>query len=535
MPTKTTDAVQFANAELMSIDVDLLIPTPDNPRVFPKNDAKNESLLQLAESIRMDGVLEPLLARPHPDKTRRGKFDLRAGERRLRAAKLAGLKTVPVLVRPMSDQQAMRVTFAENDNQAPLHPLEQARAVKTLLDKGFTYEQIESEMRHSRRYLLRLVQLNNLSPKWRKLLSEHETVRQAFSGAHLEKIARHPRTIQDELLTKMNYKNAVLENPFGAAADLHRELRDFLHILDAAPWKKDDSALLPAAGSCANCEKRSDRIPELFDDDDFADHNGKVKKGARCLDSGCFDAKMRAFLEHKESELKQEHKKSVIITGEDWRLSKNDPYKKRLIENWRLKPCKPSDKDARPCLVVSGSEAGQVKWVKNPRLPAPEQSKKPREKSVDAKREELNRTRLAAMAQSLRDAAHQTKDRSEIEQLLVVTAVLESDYAPIEALAEMKYADAEELRCRAYALALAEMGTTLAWHHKNYEAIYRTFAWAVGCDYDALWAEVCKKHPEPASWAKDEAAEKTKKEGNKETQKKAKGKASKKRIVLDAG
>lgn len=515
-----------AGSAMVHIALDLLIPTPENPRVFPKDDHKNPSLLQLAESIKLDGILEPLLARPHPDK--RGKYDLRAGERRWRASKLAGLKSVPVIVRPMTDQQAMRITFSENDNQAPLHPLEQSRAVKTMLDKGFTFEQIETETGHTKRYLVRLHQLNNLSASWRELIAEHESVRQAFSASHLEKISRHPQPVQEDLLKAMG-RNQVIEQPLHQAADLQNQLRDYLHILDAAPFKKDDPNLCPNAGTCIACTKRSDAMPELFDDDDFRERDygrirgkAKIKLGARCIDPTCYQNKLDAFLEQKAAELKKEHK-SVVIQGHSYEIPKNSPWKNKAFEPWKLTTCKKGDKDARPCLVVTGSETGHVKWVKNPKRPPTKPNndgaaaKKPKEPTVAQKREELQLTRLSALKDALRKHAKSIVDEhawpmrfSKRHMLAFVDAYLRytvhGDKDVLDLFAERSqpaHSD-DVLLCQAFSHALDDFMPQLNW--LKLEESVRQFAELVHFDFDREWEKVCAKHKEPASWAKEEAA-----------------------------
>lgn len=95
-----------------------LIPTKDNCRII---NPKDKAFLALAEDISKNGVQIPVIARPHP--TQEGKFDLRCGERRLLAAKLMKLETIPVMVyEKMTDEEAKHITFKENFNRADLTP-----------------------------------------------------------------------------------------------------------------------------------------------------------------------------------------------------------------------------------------------------------------------------------------------------------------------------------------------------------------------------------------------------------------------------
>jgi ParB family chromosome partitioning protein len=100
----------------------------------------DEKLLdELARSITANGVLQPILVRPIPQ----GRYQLIAGERRWKAAKLAGLRTIPALVRPVADEQALEITIVENLQRADLNPIEQAKAYERLSREfGMTQEQM---------------------------------------------------------------------------------------------------------------------------------------------------------------------------------------------------------------------------------------------------------------------------------------------------------------------------------------------------------------------------------------------------------
>ncbi|MFC4640109.1 ParB/RepB/Spo0J family partition protein ParB [Deinococcus hohokamensis] len=94
-----------------------------------------EALAELAQSIRDKGVLQPLLVRPRGDH-----FEIVAGERRWRAAQLAGLTELPVIIRDLGDREALEIAIVENLQREDLGPLEEARAYQALLDQGHTQE-----------------------------------------------------------------------------------------------------------------------------------------------------------------------------------------------------------------------------------------------------------------------------------------------------------------------------------------------------------------------------------------------------------
>lgn len=117
-----------------------------NPRQ-PRTDFNEVALNELAASIRVQGIIQPLLVRPDGD----GAYELVAGERRLRAARLAGLREVPIVVREASDRESLELALIENIQRDDLSPLEEAAAYQRLLDDfGHTQEEIATRVGKSR-------------------------------------------------------------------------------------------------------------------------------------------------------------------------------------------------------------------------------------------------------------------------------------------------------------------------------------------------------------------------------------------------
>jgi len=128
-----------------------------------------ESLRELAESIKISGVMQPVVVRPGQD----GRYTLILGERRCRAAKLAGLATIPAVVRPVSDQQAAEMTIVENLQRQDLNCLDQARAYARLSqDFGMTQEQIGQRVGVSRETVANYVRLLKLPEPVQQYLRE---------------------------------------------------------------------------------------------------------------------------------------------------------------------------------------------------------------------------------------------------------------------------------------------------------------------------------------------------------------------------
>src|ERR1035437_10257911 len=129
----------------------------------PRTRMDEGALYELAESIKTQGIMQPILVRLLKDGLNKGKYEIIAGERRLRAAKLAGLDSVPVLVRDVPDEAAATMSLIENIQREDLNPLEEAQGLQRLVKEfGLTHEQVAQAVGRSRsapRNLLRLLSL----------------------------------------------------------------------------------------------------------------------------------------------------------------------------------------------------------------------------------------------------------------------------------------------------------------------------------------------------------------------------------------
>jgi ParB family chromosome partitioning protein len=142
-------------SELRQIPLDLIKPNPHQPR----QEFDESALLALAESIRERGVLQPVLVRP----VYGGTYQLVAGERRWRAAKLAELESVPALVRPQDDAESLELALIENMAREDLNPIEEARACALLVEElGLTREDIGRRVGRSRVAVSNLLRLLDL-------------------------------------------------------------------------------------------------------------------------------------------------------------------------------------------------------------------------------------------------------------------------------------------------------------------------------------------------------------------------------------
>lgn len=234
-----------------------------------------KKLQELADNIKKVGVLEPVLARPAGSVEQpKGHYILIAGERRLRAAKLAGLEEIPVRVLEVDEKQAAELQALENLHREDLGPIEEAQAFKTLLDQGsYDVKALAERVDKSEAYVYRSMKLLDLGPDVQKLIDAGK-----LTPAHGHQLLRVEQGKQKDLASHcVNNRETV--------ADLRDTIeRQIGKDLAKAPFPKD----VPYAGqqACAKCPFNSGNQTDLFD----------KAEGGRCTGPGCFTAKMEHFV-----------------------------------------------------------------------------------------------------------------------------------------------------------------------------------------------------------------------------------------------
>lgn len=154
-----------SGATLREVPVDALVPNPRQPRGY----FDPAALEELAQSLRQIGMLQPLLVRARAD----GRYDVVAGERRLRAARMARMATVPVVVRRTDDTALLTEALVENIHRSDLTPLEEAAAYEQLLsDFGVTHEELAARLGKSRSAITNTLRLLGLAPAVQRRLAE---------------------------------------------------------------------------------------------------------------------------------------------------------------------------------------------------------------------------------------------------------------------------------------------------------------------------------------------------------------------------
>ena len=161
IPTTTIGEVTNSSGVVagtaLEVDINLVLPNSKQPRTY----FDEAELQELAASIKEVGVLQPPVVRERSD----GRYELIMGERRLRASKLAGLKTIPVILRASSDNEMLREALLENIHRSQLNPLEEGAAYQNLLnDFGYTHDELATKVGKSRPTITNTLRLLNLPP-----------------------------------------------------------------------------------------------------------------------------------------------------------------------------------------------------------------------------------------------------------------------------------------------------------------------------------------------------------------------------------
>src|SRR5690625_338860 len=209
----------------------------------PRLSVDEQGLVELAQSIKEQGVMQPILVRIKAGRTKVKKYEIIAGERRFRAAQIAGLKEVPVIIREVSDQQAAVMALIENIQREDLNPLEEAKGIKRLLDDfGLTHEAAAQAIGRSRSATSNLLRLLNLAKPVQEFVAQgaldmgHARTLLILLPAELLMIAQ--KVIQDGLSVraterlvlrqKETAKEQVEHKNHGDTQRFERRLCDFL-------------------------------------------------------------------------------------------------------------------------------------------------------------------------------------------------------------------------------------------------------------------------------------------------------------------
>jgi len=283
---------------VQQIPLKKLHENPANPR------RRFGDMAELVASVAKVGVLQPLMARP-----KNGGYELVFGHRRLRAAAETKLLEVPVIVRELSDLEALECALVENVARADIHPLEEAEGFRQLHEvHKHPVEEIAAKVGRSVAYVYARLKLCALTPKCREAFFKGEL---AASTALL--VARIPvPSLQDGALNAVmagDYRGPMSTRQAAEYIEDHYMLR-----LGEAPFDRADAKLLPSAGACTGCPKRTGNQRELFSD---------IKSADVCTDPVCFGQKREAAWTQQAAEA--EAKGLIVLTDKE--TKKVFPYR----------------------------------------------------------------------------------------------------------------------------------------------------------------------------------------------------------------
>ena len=268
--------------QLLRADLDMLFPSPTNPRKsFPETE-----LQELAESIKQLGVMQPILVRPLPAETKaraapladRAALEIVAGERRWRASRLAGMTDVPILLRHLDDRTVICMQVVENLQREGLNAIDEAQGFEQLQEQGMNAQAIADQVGKSKAYIYAKLKLLALCEEGRALVR---------AGKLSESVALLVARIPVPDLQRKAIERVVTPDwegeqmSYRSAARLIRD--DYTHRLSRAPFDIHDERLHPIATSCEQCRDRLGNQPDTTPD--LADV---------CTDNVCYQQKLSA-------------------------------------------------------------------------------------------------------------------------------------------------------------------------------------------------------------------------------------------------
>jgi ParB family transcriptional regulator, chromosome partitioning protein len=351
-------ATEVGTAEVRNSPLVQEIPLTNisESKTNPRSRYDERKLAELAANIQQHGVLQAIVVRPHangaPDT-----FELVAGSRRYRASKLARRETIPGTVRELTDAESREIQLIENLQREDVHELDEACGYAALLElepNSCTVETIALKVGCSPAYVNGRLQLLNLIEEAKQAFRAAKlTVSPAFEIARLQEKDQH-RALR-ECFPEHRSPSAVLKDGKAKSVTV-RELRVWIerevHLdLANAPFDPQDADLLPSAGSCAKCPKRTGNNPLLFPE-------ANLKKST-CIDRGCFHAKVVALVQIRVKLVEAEGEKAIRVSHlPAWQTNRlaNVLYEGQFRRAEQRGEC-PTTK---PAVFIDGKNAGTV-------------------------------------------------------------------------------------------------------------------------------------------------------------------------------
>ena len=333
------------SSEFQYLAIDTITESTTNPR-HTFDECK---LGELAESIRTNGLIQPITVRPQGQG-----FEIVAGARRFRAAQLAELFSLPARIVDITDAQALEWQLVENSQRVDVHPYEEAQGFQRLLDMpGYDVATLVEKSGKSAAHVYARLSLLQLIPAIAEAFSK-----ELITASHANLLARLPQDAQANAYEQCWRKDWQDKEPhLLPAKHLSAWIQNNLYLsLADAPFSKEDTTLNPPAGACVTCPRRSGFNTSLFAD----------VQGDQCLDAPCFHTKVEAHIDREIAA----HPELIQIEN-----GYRNPKEKRpgAVQRGHFREIEPTENPdaepasaceaAKPAIIVYGKRVGTTLTV----------------------------------------------------------------------------------------------------------------------------------------------------------------------------
>lgn len=298
----------------------------------PRRTYDASKMFELVESVRQKGVLQPVLVRVRGEGKLTEGYELVYGHRRFRAARSAGLETLPAIVREMSDREVLEAQVIENSQREDVPPLEEAEGFETLRSRfAYPVAEIAAKVGKSEAYVYQRLKLRELPGVGRKALERGElavSVGLAIARIGDPKLREAAAREVCSPVEEWEYedgKQRRVERPRTSAEALQLIRQKYALRFEDCGFSLEDPDLVAGAGACSSCPKRTKNSPMLFPD---------MERQDRCSDPACFAAKKAASIERRRAAaeaagrrvLTGKESKAVFIPGYPGDIASRSPY-----------------------------------------------------------------------------------------------------------------------------------------------------------------------------------------------------------------
>lgn len=291
-----------------------LHPNSYNPRKHKDSQHINE----LAESIKNQGIIEPLVVRE--SKQFVDAYEIVCGERRFKGATLAGIPSVPCIIRELTDEEALKICIIENLQRRDIHPMDEARGYHELQTlSGASIEDIAQSMGVSGSLVAHRLKLLDLIPELKDLMDND-----ILGLVQAMELARYSPVVQLAIYESIysEHNKSWFTAPTLKALK-NRISENILRDLTSAGWDLHDENLIPGPGACSTCQFNTASQYLLFPDE---------KTAGRCMNSDCYEKKSTRGLLLAIEEIQSQQMLPIPVVFRDWGYSTLLNSKKQLLQ-----------------------------------------------------------------------------------------------------------------------------------------------------------------------------------------------------------